>query len=216
MPGSPGNSWRTSSRVPRGSDADVDFRKTRRAHETHASPTDPDARLSSMADGQESKLACLGQALMENRNALVATGEVTRATGTAERDAAAGFSQDLPAGATPGADKNCDVEAFVEGLKAKGVVPHIAIQGSVSKTGKARKTSVPPDVAAGEGRAISQRKRKRIEEIFGWGRTIGGLGQLKLRGLAKVQAVSIFACAAATLVRLPQRLAPTGDVCPNA
>jgi transposase len=200
---------------PGGRNADVDFRKTKRSNETHASTTDPDARLFKKADGQESKLAFLGHALMENRNGLVAAAQATLAAGTAERDAADGFSKDLPAGASLGADKNDDVEAFVEGLKAEGVVPHIAIQGSVSKTGKARKTSVPPDVAASEGYAISQRKRKRIEEIFGWGKTIGGLGQLKLRSLVKVQAVFIFACAAYNIVRLPKLLAPTGDVCQN-
>ena len=196
-----------------GRNADTDFRKTKRSNETHASTTDPEARLFKKADGQESKLAYMGHALMENRSGLVAAAEATLATGTAERDAAARLSDALPEGATLGADKNYDAEAFVEGLKAKGVVPHIAVHGGLSKTGKTRKTSVPPEVAASDGYAISQRKRKRIEEIFGWEKTIGGLDQLMVRGLDKVQAVFVFTCAAFNIVRLPKLLAATGEVC---
>ena len=81
---------------------------------------------------------------MENRNGLVAAAEATLATGTAEREAAARLSERLPKGATLGADKGYDAEAFVEGLKARGIAPHVAINGTVSKTGKARKTAVPP------------------------------------------------------------------------
>ena len=91
-------------------------------------------------------------------------------------------------GATLGADKGYDAEAFVEGLKARGIEPHIAINGTVSKHGKARKTAVPPEVAASLGYAIRQRLRKRIEEGFGWTKTVGGLIQVKVRGLAKVRA----------------------------
>ena len=196
-----------------GRNPGVDFRKTKRSNETHACATDPDARLFRKGDGQESKLAYMGHALMENRNGLVAAAEATLATGTAERDAAGRLSDGLPEGATLGADKNYDAEAFVEGLKAKGVVPHIAVHGGLSKNGKARKTSVPAQVAASDGYAISQRKRKRIEEIFGWGKTIGGLRQLMVRGLAKVQAVFVFNCAAYNIIRLPKLLATTGEVC---
>ena len=196
-----------------GRNADADFRKTKRSNETHASTTDPDARLFKKAAGQESKLAYLGHALMENRNGLVAAAEATLATGTAEREAAARLSGGLPEGATLGADKNYDVEAFVESLKAKGVVPHVAIHCGLSKTGKARKTSVPAQVAASDGYAISQRKRKRIEEIFGWEKTVGGLNQLMVRGLAKVQAVFVFTCAAYNIIRLRKLLTETGEVC---
>jgi len=151
-----------------GRNADADFRKTKRSNETHASKTDPDARLDKKADGQESKLAYLGHALMENRNGLVAGAEAALATGTAEREAAERLSARLPKGATLGADMNYDAEAFGEGLKAKGIEPHVAVNGAVSKLGKTRKTAIPSDVAASMGYAISQRKRKRIEEIFGW------------------------------------------------
>ena len=169
-----------------GRNGEADFRKTKRSNETHASTTDPDARLFRKGDGQESRLAYLGHALMENRNGLVVCAEATLATGTAEREAAAAFSERLPEGATLGADKNYDAEAFVEGLKARGIEPHVAINGTVSKNGKVRKTAVPDEVAASLRYAISQRLRKRIEESFGWSKTVGGLAQVKVRGLAKV------------------------------
>src|SRR6202789_4091607 len=145
-----------------GRNGEVDFRKTKRSNATHASTTDKDARLYRKGAGQESRLAYLGHALMENRNGLVAAAEATLATGTAEREAAAAFSQRLPFGATLGADKGYDAEAF-EGLKARGIAPHVAINGTVSKHGKTRKTAVPPEVAASLGYAISQRLRKRLE-----------------------------------------------------
>ena len=116
-----------------GRNGEVDFRKTKRSNETHASTTDKDARLYRKGAGQESRLAYLGHVLMENRNGLVAAAEATLATGTAEREAAAAFSQRLPFGATLGADKGYDAEAFVEGLKARGIEPHVAINGTVSK-----------------------------------------------------------------------------------
>ena len=86
----------------------------------------------------------------------------------------------------------------------------------MSKTGKARKTAVPPEVAASLGYAISQRLRKRIEKGFGWGKTVGGLAQVKVRGLDKVRAVFVFAMVAYDILRLPKLLAPTGEVCPAA
>jgi transposase len=199
-----------------GRNGEADFRKTKRSNETHASTTDPDARLFRKGDGQESQLAYLGHALMENRNGLVVAAEATLATGTAEREAAARLSKRLLEGATLGADKNYDAEAFVEGLKARGIEPHVAINGTMSKNGKMRKTAVPGEVAASLRYAISQRLRKRIEESFGWSKTVGGLAQVKVRGLAKVRAVFVFALAAYNLVRLPKLLAPTGEVYPTA
>ena len=172
-----------------GRNGERDFKTTKRSNATHASTTDPDARLYRKGKGQESKLAYLGHALMENRNGLVVGAQVTQATGTAEREAATALTQDLPAGATLGADKNYDVEAFVEDLKAREIEPHVAINGTVSKLGTPRKTAVPPTVSASLGYAISQRCRKRIEESFGWSKMTGGLQQLKVQGLAKVQTV---------------------------
>jgi transposase len=194
-----------------GRNREADFRKTKRSNETHASTTDKDARLYKKGAGQESRLAYLGHVLMENRNGLVAAAEATLATGTAEREAAAAFSQRLPQGATLGADKGYDAEAFVEGLKARRIEPHIAINGTVSKLGLARKTAVPGEVAASLGYAISQRLRKRIEEGFGWTKTVGGLTQVKVRGLAKVRAAFVFAMAAYNIVRLPKLIASRGE-----
>ena len=199
-----------------GRNGEADFRKTKRSNETHASTTDKDARLFRKGDGQESRLAYLGHTLMENRNGLMVAAEATLATGTAEREAAAAFSERLAKGATFGADKNYDAEAFVTGLKGRGIEPHVAINGTVSKTGKARKTAVPPEVAASLRYAISQRRRKRTEEGFGWMKTVGGLAQVKVRGLGKVRAVFVFAVAAYNIVRLPKLLTPTGEVCPAA
>jgi len=205
-----------SGSPPSGRNGETDFRKTKRSNATHASTTDKDARLFRKAEGQESRLAYLGHTLMENRNGLIVAADATLATGTAEREAAATFSERLPEGATLGADKNYDVEAFVEGLKARGIEPHVAINGTVSKNGVVRKTAVPSEVASSLGYAISQRLRKRIEEGFGWGKTVAGLAQVKVRGLDKVRAAFVFAIAAYDIVRLPKLLAPTGEMGPAA
>ena len=183
---------------------------------THASTTDKDARLSRKGKGQESKLAYLGHALMETRNGLVVGATATRVSGTAEREAATKLTAALPEGATLGADKGYDVEDLVEDLKARKIGPHVAVNGTVSKTGKARTTAVPPEASASEGYKISLRIRKRIEEAFGWTKIAGGLAQLKLRGLEKVEADFVFGMAAYNVARLPKLLAATGDVCPEA
>lgn len=196
-----------------GRNGERDFKKEKRSNQTHYCKTDPDARLYRKGKGQESKLAYLGHALMENRNGLAVGGDATLATGTAERDAATALTQELPEGATLGADKNYDAEAFVENLKARKIVPHVAINGSVSKLGKVRKTAVPKDVAVSTGYAISMRCRKRIEEIFGWNKITGGLAQLKVRGLEKVRAVFIFSLSAYNIIRIPKLLQPRGEVC---
>ena len=180
-PGEPSQPWRNG---------EVDFRKTRRSNETHASTMDKDARLYRKGAGQESRLCYLGHTLMENRNGLAAVAEATLATGTAEREAVARMSQRLPQGATLGA----------------------AINGTVSKHGKALKTAVPPQVAASLRYAISQRLRKRIEEGFGWTKTVGGLMQVKVRGLANVRAAFVFAMAAYNIVAC-QSLWPQGANC---
>ena len=105
------------------------------------------------------------------------------------------------------------MEAFVEGLKARGIEPHVAIDGTVSKNGVVRKTAVPSEVASSLGYAISQRLRKRIEEGFGWGKTSPAS---QVRGLDKVRAAFVFAIAAYDIVRLPKLLAPTGEMGPAA
>lgn len=201
-----------------GRNGERDFRGEKRSNETHASTTDPEARLYRKGNGRESVLCYMGHALMENRNGLAVAGTVTHATGTAERAAALALIDRPPrrrlrrairrAGrVTLGADKAYDVSGFVAALRNRAVTPHIAINGRVSKHGVVRTTAVDGRVTRHPGYAISQVIRKRIEEIFGWDKSIGGLAQVKLRGLAKVKAVFTFALAAYNLVRLPKLLA---------
>jgi transposase len=191
-----------------GRNGERDFRAETRSNETHESTTDPDARLYRKGKGQESKLCYMGHALMENRNGLAVLGEVTRAVGTAERDAALDLLDRRRAERriTLGADKAYDVVDFVSALRARDVTPHIAIDGHITKTGKVRRTAIDKRITRHPGYAISQTIRKRIEEIFGWTKTTGGLVQVKVRGLAKVRAVFIFGLAAYNLIRLPKLL----------
>jgi len=195
-----------------GRNGEQDFRGQKRSNETHESATDPEARLYRKGNGHESRLCYMGHALMENRNGLALLGEVTQATGAAERETALALLARRRGKrgrnrVTLGADKAYDVADFIATLKKRKVTPHIAINGHVSKTGTPRKTAIDKRTARHPGYAISQRCRKRIEEIFGWSKTIGGLAQVKVRGLAKVRAAFIFALAAYNLIRLPKLLA---------
>lgn len=192
-----------------GRNGERNFRKEKRSNQTHASTTDPDARLYRKADGQESRLCYLGHALMENRNGLVVDACLTHATGTAEREAALTMLDRRPRRhrITLGADKLFDVEAFVGELRARRVSPHVAINGAVSKTGTVRRTAIDSRTTRHPGYVISLRCRKRIEEAFGWIKAQAGLRKVKLRGRAKVEALFTFATAAYNLVRLPQLIA---------
>ncbi len=195
-----------------GRNAERNFRREKRSNETHQSTTDPDAKLYRKGDGQESRLCYMGHVLMENRNGLAIAADVTQATGTAKREAALTLIDNhQPAGQriTLGADKVYDVVEFVEALRERQVTPHIAINGHVTKTGKTRRTAVDGRITRHPGYAISQVIRKRIEEIFGWTKPIAGLAQVKVRGLAKVQAVFIFGILAYNLVRIPKLLEAT-------
>jgi len=192
-----------------GRNAERSFHKEKRSNETHASTTDPDARLYKKADGQPARLCYMGHALMENRNGLAVDGGITQANGTAEREAALAML-DRRAGrrrVTLGADKAYDVRQFVEDLRERSVTPHIAINGHLSKTGKARATAIDKRTTRHGGYAASQRCRKRIEEIFGWAKGSAGIAKVKLRGKAKVDAVFTLALAAYNLIRLPKLLA---------
>ena len=193
-----------------GRNGERDFHQEKRSNETHASTTDPDARLYRKADGRESRLCFMGHVLMENRNGLAVAAALTHATGTAEREAALAMldRRSTSRRVTLGADKAYDVEAFVGALRERAVTPHIAIQGVVSKTGKVRKTAVDGRTLRHAGYDISQRIRKRIEEVFGWIKKPGGLVKAKVRGRAKVEAVFAFAVAAYNLIRIPKLLAP--------
>ena len=145
---------------------------------------------------------------MENRNGLAVDGGITQASGTAEREAALAML-DRRKGRrriTLGADKAYDVRQFVEDLRERSVTPHIAIDGHLSKTGKPRATAVDQRTTRHPGYAISQRCRKRIEEVFGWAKSSAGLAKVKLRGRAKVDAVFTLTLAAYNLIRLPKLL----------
>jgi transposase len=197
-----------------GRNAERDFRGERRSNATHASTTDPEARLYRKGDGQPSVLCYMGHVLMENRHGLAVGGLVSQATGTAERESALALVERRRGGSrrriTLGADKAYDVEAFVSALRGCKVTPHIAIDGHATKTGKRRKTAVCGRTTRHAGYAVSQRCRKRIEEVFGWIKGSAGLAQLKVRGRARVDAAFTLALVAYNLVRLPKLLAGAG------
>jgi transposase len=191
-----------------GRNGERNFRNEKRSNESHASTTDPDARLYRKAAGRESRLCFMGHVLMENRNGLAVDATLTRATGTAEREATlAILDRRKPARRiTLGADKAYDVTAFVEDLRSRQVTPHIAINGRVSKHGVVRKTAVDGRTTRHPGYRASQICRKRIEEVFGWIKAQAGFAKLKVRGRAKAEAVFTFAVAAYNLIRIPKLL----------
>ena len=190
-----------------GRNGERNFHKEKRSNETHASTTDPDARLYRKADGRESRLCFMGHIVMENRNGLAVDASLGLATGTAEREAALDMlDRRGTAGRriTLGADKAYDVTGFIGDLRRRKVTPHIAVNGAVSKLGKTRRTAIDKRTLRHVGYAISQRCRKRIEEVFGWMKKPGGLAKVKLRGRAKVEAAFTFTVAAYNLIRLPK------------
>jgi transposase len=182
------------------SNPSVSFRGQKRSNATHASTTDPDAKLYRKGDGQPAVLGYLGHVLLDNRHGLVADACVTPATGTAERDAAVGLLASLPdRDVTVGADKAYDVASFVETSRALGATPHVAqkIRGSAID---ARTTRHP-------GYAISQQKRKLVEQVFGWMKTTGLLRQVRHRGGGLVEWIFCFTAAAYNLTRMRRLLA---------
>jgi transposase len=185
-----------------GRNAEVDFHGQKRSNETHASRTDPEARLYRKGPGKEAKLCFMGHALMENRNGLVVDACLTEADGHAEREAALAMIEpraDRPGRITLGADKGYDAEDFVNELRSMNVTPHVAA--------KVTGSALDGRTTRHEGYAVSQRIRKRIEEVFGWGKTVGPLARTMLRGTERVGAQFTFAVAGYNLVRLPKLLA---------
>ena len=174
----------------------VNFHGERRSNQTHQSTTDPDSRLFKKAKGHEAKLAYLGEVLMENRHGLVVDACVVPATGTGERDAALGLVAGLPPRrVTVGGDKGYDTRGFVETLRAP--------RGHAARRAQEARAAPSTDGRRGiAGYAISQRVRKRIEEVFGWMKTVGGLRKLRHRGGARVNWQFLFAAAAYNLVRM--------------
>lgn len=191
-----------------GRNGERDFHKEKRSNETHSSTTDPDAKLYRKADGRESRLCFMGHVLMENRNGLAVDAVLTKATGTAEREAALAMldRRKTKHRITLGADKAYDVTGFIGDLRARKVTPHIAVNGAVSKLGKTRKTAMDGRTLRHAGYQISQRIRKRIEEVFGWVKKPGGLAKAKVRSRPKVEAVFAFTIIAYNLIRIPKLL----------
>jgi transposase len=185
-----------------GCNAERDFHGERRTNETHASTTDPDARLYRKGRGKEAKLCHMGHLLMENRSGLIVDALLTAASGTAERAAAKAMlgRQTGQHQATLGADKAYDVAEFVADLRALKVTPHVAQNTSGRRSAIDGRTTRQP------GYAASQRVRKRIEEAFGWIKTVGGLRKTRHRGNARVGWLFTLTAAACNLVRLPKLL----------
>jgi transposase len=176
----------------------VDFHGEKRSNATHRSTTDPDAKLFKKGKGREAKLSYMGHVLMENRNGLVVDAELTQATGKAEREAAVNLLEQVPGSGpvTVGADKGYDTRDFVAQARAQGVTPHVAQNTS------GRKSAIDSRTTRHEGYAISQRLRKRVEEVFGWMKTIGLMRKTRHKGVARVGWMFVFAAAAYNLVRM--------------
>lgn len=177
----------------------VNFRGEQRSNETHASKSDPEALLARKSQGKESKLSYSGNLLVENRNGLIVSAEVFQANGTAERDAALVMLEQI-AGTklvTVGGDKGFDTRGFVAECRNLRVTPQVA-QNQARPGGSA----IDGRTTRHLGYAISQRKRKRIEECFGWLKTIALMRKVRHRGVCKVDWIFTFACAAYNLVRM--------------
>ncbi len=177
----------------------VNFRGERRSYETHQSKSDSQALLARKSGGKESKLSYSGNLLVENRNGLIVDAEVFKANGTAERDAALVMLEQIPGTkpVTVGGDKGFDTRGFVAECRNLRVTPHVA-QNHARPGGSA----IDGRTARHPGYAISQRKRKRIEECFGWLKTIALMRKVRHRGVCKVDWIFTFACAAYNLVRM--------------
>lgn len=189
---------------PGGRDPEVDWRGERRGNATHRSTTDPEARLARKGNSQAAKLCYAGHSLTENRNGLIVGCELTEANGSCEREAGLHLlaRQRRRSGRrriSVGADRGYDVKGFVASARELGVTPHVAA--------KDRGSAIDGRTTRHAGYAVSQRRRKLVEEPFGWMKTIGGLHKLRHRGRAKASAVFTFACAAYNLVRLRRLLA---------
>ena len=187
-----------------GRNGERDFHGQKRSNETHASTTDPEAKLYRKGKGKEAKLSYIGNAMTENRHGLVVETELGEASGTIEREAAKSMVARHSPGSrriTLGADKAYDAAEFVDDLRELNVTPHIAQNQS------GRRSAIDGRTTRHPGYAISQQKRKRTEEPFGWGKTIGGLARPMLRGAKRLAFKFTLTMAAYDLVRLPKLLA---------
>jgi len=182
-----------------------DFHGERRKNDTHASTTDPEARLFKKGKGKEAKLCFMGHVITENRNGLVVATETTLATGTAEREASEAMVKrvDRARRSTLGGDKNYDTREHVQALRALGVTPHVA------QNDRNRRSAIDDRTTTHVGYEISQRKRKCVEQVFGWGKMVGQIRKTKHRGVQRVSWMFTFTQAAYNLVRMRPLLCPT-------
>jgi len=173
----------------------VNFHGEKRKNDTHESTTDPESRLYTKSSGQAAKLSYMGHVMMENRTGLVVDARLTQASGTAERETALEMLADLGGSqqVTVGADKGYDTEGFVEECRELGATPHVA---------QKQRSAVDGRTTRHEGYQISQRVRKRIEEIYGWMKTIGLMRKTRHRGKRGVGWMFVFTAAAYNLVRI--------------
>jgi IS5 family transposase len=192
--------------TPGGRNGERNFRGERRRNDTHASTTDPQARLYRKGAGQEAKLCYLGHVLMENRHGLVVDTRLTRATGMAEREAALEMiaERDGCHRITLGGDKNYDTKGFVAELRSLQVTPH------VTQNTSNRASAIDGRTTRHAGYSVSLRIRKRIEEVFGWMKTVAPLRQTRHRGKERVGWQFTFTAAAYNLIRLPKLLGAVG------
>lgn len=176
----------------------VDFHGEKRSNATHQSTTDPECRLFKKSRGAAAQLCYLGHVLMENRHGLVIRPTVTIASGTAECDAALDMVEAIPGShrITLGCDKNYDTRAFVKSLRMMKVTPHVA------QNDKNRRSAIDERTTGHPGYAVSMKKRKRVEEIFGWLKTVALMRKTRFRGLPRVDWMFNFAAAAYNLVRM--------------
>jgi transposase len=185
-----------------GRNAERDFHGQKRRNDTHASTTDPEAKLFRKGLGKEAKLAFMGHLLAENRNGLIVDARLTEATGTAERESAVEMIADrTPPGSTVGADKAYDTADFVARCRELGCTPHVTQNDNGRRSAIDRRTTRHP------GYAMSLRKRKRIEEPFGWIKTVGGLRKTRHRGRRLVEWFFVLTAAAYNLIRVPKLVA---------
>jgi transposase len=186
--GDPGNRW-------------VDFHGEKRSNDTHESKTDPESLLAKKGPGKEAKLCYGAHALMENRNGLLVDLKITQATGTAEREAAEEMiKRQRRKGVrvkSLGADKNFDTHGFVDFLRSRKIVPHVA-----ANTKRKGGSAIDGRTTRHQSYTISQRIRKRIEEIFGWIKTVGGFRKTRYRGTDRTQLAAWWVGAAYNLVRM--------------
>ena len=198
----PATMTETSADATQSRNAEVDVHGQKRSNATHASASGPEARLYRKGKGKEARLCFMGHAMMENRHGLIVETETTLADGYGERKAALAMINRRCPGErqiTVGADKGCDTSDFVADLRAMNVTPHVAA--------KVKGSALDGRATRPQGYAVSQKKRKRIEEAFGWGKTIGTAAKTMLRGAARVGFPFTLNMAACNLACLPRLLA---------